>query len=227
MTQPIIHQDPAAAMDRMYRYQTAIYDLTRKPYLLGRDTLIESLGPPEGGSILEMACGTGRNLIKAAELYPSGRFFGFDVSHVMVTKAKASSERKGLSGAITLTSGDANHFEPKQAFGLSQFDRVYISYALSMIPEWERALRSALAFTKPDGTLSIVDFGSAVDQPQWLRPFLLSWLKLFNVMPQTDLPRHAQELARETGRPITLRRLWGGYALLMVFGAISNDHRNR
>jgi S-adenosylmethionine-diacylgycerolhomoserine-N-methlytransferase len=34
----------ATAMDRMYRHARHIYDLTRKPYLLGRDRLIAELG---------------------------------------------------------------------------------------------------------------------------------------------------------------------------------------
>jgi len=50
-------------MDRMYRHQRHIYDASRKFYLLGRDALITGLAPPKGGTILEIGCGTGRNLI--------------------------------------------------------------------------------------------------------------------------------------------------------------------
>ena len=52
----------AEAMDAMYRYQRHIYDLTRKYYLFGRDRMIDRLAVPEGGTVLEVACGTGRNL---------------------------------------------------------------------------------------------------------------------------------------------------------------------
>ena len=51
--------DAATRMDRMYRPQRYIYDLTRKPYLLGRDRLIAGLAAPDGGTILEIGCGTG------------------------------------------------------------------------------------------------------------------------------------------------------------------------
>jgi S-adenosylmethionine-diacylgycerolhomoserine-N-methlytransferase len=59
---------PAAdeLMDRVYRRQRHIYDLTRKYFLLGRDTLISRLQPPTGGSVIEIGCGTGRNLVAAA-----------------------------------------------------------------------------------------------------------------------------------------------------------------
>ena len=70
----------AAHMDRIYRHQRFIYDLTRKYYLLGRDRMIAGLAVPDGASVLEVGCGTGRNLIEAARRYPHARFHGFDIS---------------------------------------------------------------------------------------------------------------------------------------------------
>ncbi len=212
--------ETATAMDRMYRYQTAIYDFTRKPYLLGRDTLLRALAASAQSHVLELACGTGRNLIEAARLYPSARFFGFDVSAVMIAKARTSVSNKGLGETITLAEGDATRFDSTAIFQHSQFDRVFISYALSMIPPWREALQHALILTKQQGTLSIVDFGSADDQPPWIRPFLLAWLKLFGVTPQPDLPSEARRLADAHHRPIEVRKLWGGYALMIVIGPV-------
>ena len=60
----------ADLMDGIYRHQRHIYDATRKFYLLGRDEMIEGLAVPSGGSVLEIGCGTGRNLIAAARRYP-------------------------------------------------------------------------------------------------------------------------------------------------------------
>ena len=65
--------DASTLMDRMYRHQRHIYDLTRKFYLLGRDRLIAALDPA-AGDVLEIGCGTGRNLILAARRYPNARF---------------------------------------------------------------------------------------------------------------------------------------------------------
>lgn len=61
----------AGLMDGMYRYQRHIYDLTRKYYLLGRDKAIRSLGVPKGGTLLEVGCGTGRNLAIAHRHFPT------------------------------------------------------------------------------------------------------------------------------------------------------------
>ena len=69
-----------ALMNRIYRRQRHIYDFTRKYYLLGRDALIAQLRPQPGARVLEIGCGTGRNLILAARRYPDAHFFGIDVS---------------------------------------------------------------------------------------------------------------------------------------------------
>ena len=150
----------------------------------------------------------------------SQRFFGFDVSAVMIAKARASIKSKGLGEKIRLAEGDATRFDSSIIFQESQFDRVFISYALSMIPPWREALQHALMLTKKQVTLSIVDFGSAHDQPLWIRSFLLAWLKLFGVTPQPDLPSKARELADAYNRPIEVRKLWGGYALMIVIGPV-------
>src|ERR1700721_4701598 len=74
-------------MNRMYRRQRHIYDGTRRYYLLGRDRLIATLNPAAGATVLEIGCGTGRNLVLAAGLHPEARFFGIDVSPEMLTTA--------------------------------------------------------------------------------------------------------------------------------------------
>ncbi|MEP4422552.1 MAG: methyltransferase domain-containing protein, partial [Nitratireductor sp.] len=73
--------DHAALMDANYRFQRHVYDLTRKYYLLGRDRLVDALQVPAGGSVLELGCGTGRNLVRVARRYPHARLFGLDISH--------------------------------------------------------------------------------------------------------------------------------------------------
>ena len=77
-------------MNRMYRRQRHIYDGTRRYYLLGRDQLIANLGARAGADVLEIGCGTGRNLVHAARRYPDIRFFGIDISTEMLTSRKTS-----------------------------------------------------------------------------------------------------------------------------------------
>ena len=127
-------------MNRMYRRQRHIYDGTRRYYLLGRDRLIAGLQPAPGASVLEIGCGTGRNLVLAAGLYPDARFFGIDVSTEMLTSAISAISRRGLTDRIRVAHGDGTAFDPQLLFGLPRFDHVMISYSLSMIPDWRRVL---------------------------------------------------------------------------------------
>ncbi len=90
--------------------------------------------------MLEIGCGTGRNLIKAARAYPEARFYGLDVSREMLDTAEAAIRRAGLAERIAVAQGDATAFDPDALFGRAAFERVMISYALSMIPPWREAL---------------------------------------------------------------------------------------
>src|SRR5579871_623453 len=114
--------DAAALMDRMYRRQRRIYDLSRKFYLLGRDETIARLEPAPGDRVLEIACGTGRNLIRAAQLYPRARLFGMDVSEEMLDTARAAIARAGFARRIVVAQGDATDFDPGRLFGETQFE---------------------------------------------------------------------------------------------------------
>ena len=113
--------DAAALMDRMYRRQRHIYDLSRKFYLLGRDEAIARLRPAPGDKVLEIGCGTGRNLVKLAQAYPQARLFGLDVSREMLATAAASTARAGLASRIALAQADATAFDPQSAVRLRKF----------------------------------------------------------------------------------------------------------
>lgn len=99
-------------MNRMYRRQRHIYDGTRRYYLLGRDRMISELRPDAGSNVLEIGCGTGRNLVLGARLHRDARFFGVDVSTEMLTTAMSAISRTGLSDRIRVAHGDATTFDP-------------------------------------------------------------------------------------------------------------------
>ena len=83
----------AELMNRIYRRQRYIYDATRKYFLFGRDRLIAELAPAAGQRVLEVGCGTGRNLIKAAKRYPEAHFYGLDISTEMLESAQSNIDR--------------------------------------------------------------------------------------------------------------------------------------
>lgn len=206
--------DAAARMDRMYRRQRRIYDLSRKFYLLGRDETIARLRPARGDRVLEIACGTGRNLIMAARLYPEARLFGLDISEAMLETAQTAIARAGLSSRIQVAQADATAFDPKALFGEAAFERVMLSYALSMIPPWRQAVSRALDVLAPGGSLHCVDFGDCSGLPTAFRTLLRRWLAAFDVKPRDDLARTLAELSAERGLRYETAGWMRGYAIL-------------
>ena len=203
-------------MNRMYRRQRHIYNATRRYYLLGRDRLIADLQPAAGASVLEIGCGTGRNLVHAARSYPEARFFGIDVSTEMLTSAIAAISRHGLSNRIRVAHADGAAFDPRVLFGAASFDRVMISYSLSMIPDWRGVLRAAVGRLKPGGSLHIVDFGNQEELPGMARALLLRWLTMFDVTPRGDLERALSAMADASGAALKFERPFRGYAQYAV-----------
>lgn len=170
----------ARLMDGMYRYQRHIYDLTRKYYLFGRDRTIEQLNVPPGGSLLEVGCGTGRNMLLAYRHFPSAKLYGLDISQEMLISAR--NNFRGLRQMPDFRVADATTFSPTD-FGTDGFDRVMVSYALSMIPDWTSAIDASLGAVAPGGELHVVDFGQQEGLPGWFRTLLKGWLKKFHVTP--------------------------------------------
>lgn len=202
-----------ALMDAVYRRQRHFYDLTRKYYLLGRDPMIRDLAPPRGGTVLEIGCGTGRNLIAVGRVWPAARLYGVDISQAMLDTAQVAVERVGICSRVRLMPGDACAFDPQALFGQATFDRVFISYALSMIPDWEAALAQAAQCVAPGGRLEVVDFGEQDGLPGAWKRLLSGWLARFHVKPRATLGQAMEKVARNVGGLAHFRPLYRGYAV--------------
>jgi S-adenosylmethionine-diacylgycerolhomoserine-N-methlytransferase len=200
-------------MDRIYGGQRFIYDATRRPYLLGRAALIESLDPPAGGQVLEIGCGTAWNLIRAAKRYPDAQLHGLDVSSVMLETARGAIARAGLAGRITEEQAQATCFRPGELFGRATFDRVFLSYSLSMIPDWPSAATRAMDSLGRGGTLDILDFGQCDELPAAFRRLLFAWLARFSVTPIADLELELGRLAHARGFACRVAGSHRGYAV--------------
>lgn len=199
----------AERMDAMYRYQRHIYDLTRKYYLLGRDTMISGIEIPQGGTLLEVGCGTGRNLLLARRHYPTAGLYGLDISSEMLASARQNFRKERELPVLRVA--DATRFASGD-FGTSGFDRVMISYALSMIPDWKAAIDRSLAALSPSGSLHIVDFGQQEHLPLLVKTGLQAWLARFHVTPRADLQRVLEDRAHAHGLQLSFQPMWRGYA---------------
>ena len=219
MSREDVHADHAGHMDGIYRYQRYVYDATRKYYLLGRDRMLDRLQPPDGGVALEVGCGTGRNLILAARRYPNATFRGFDISKMMLETARSNVQRAGLSDRISVAEGDATSFDMQDLFGMPHADRIFISYSISMIPPWEKAVHEAVRSLSPDGELHIVDFGQQSGWPKWFQKLLFAWLAKFSVTPRAEMEEVMRAAAESVGGKLEFEKFYRDYARYGVIKA--------
>jgi len=194
-------------MNGIYKHQRWIYDATRKYYLLGRDKLITQLNAQEGDRVLEVACGTGRNLLKVHQQYPSARLYGLDISSEMLTTAGSK-----LNGQAELSMADATSFSPQELFGEAEFEKIILSFGVSMIPEWQQAIAHSTSLLAKGGEIHLVDFSDQRGLPSWFSKLLLAWLRKFHVEPRTDLHKVMVELAGKTGGELVQHQLFRGYS---------------
>jgi S-adenosylmethionine-diacylgycerolhomoserine-N-methlytransferase len=174
-------------MDRVYGRQRYFYNLTRRYYLIGRDRLIRKLDLRPGQSVVEIGCGTARNLIAIARRYPQARLFGLDASQAMLETAEADVAHAGLADRIALIHGYAEALAP-HVFGETRgFDATVFSYSLSMIPDWRAALAAANAALAPTGRTHIVDFGDLSGLGRLGEAALRFWLRQFHVEPRAEI----------------------------------------
>jgi S-adenosylmethionine-diacylgycerolhomoserine-N-methlytransferase len=210
--------DARDLMDRIYRQQRHIYDLTRKYFLLGRDRLIADLNAADGATVCEVGCGTARNLVKMARAWPGARLMGLDASSEMLKTARAKLDRAGLGDRVPLAHALAQDFEPDALFGLGgrPLDHVVFSYSLSMIPPWRESVDHALSLVRPGGRVHIVDFGDQAGLPRWFRAVLYWWLGLFHVHFRPELIAYLRTIQDEGRARVDIRPLYRGYAFSAV-----------
>jgi S-adenosylmethionine-diacylgycerolhomoserine-N-methlytransferase len=76
-------------IERYYRFHARIYDATRWGFLFGRAELIQKIVSRFVLShILEIGCGTGKNLANLSHYLPQARLIGLDISEDMLRQAR-------------------------------------------------------------------------------------------------------------------------------------------
>jgi S-adenosylmethionine-diacylgycerolhomoserine-N-methlytransferase len=143
-----------SGLRRYYRRHAPLYDATRWTFLFGRSRLLKMLADgPAPSRVLEVGCGTGRNLASLAERFPGASFTGVDLSDDMLAQAR----RRPLNAKTQFHWVKAVYDRPLNSS--PQFDLVFFSYSLSMMnPGWEKALEAAAADLTPNGRIAAVDF---------------------------------------------------------------------
>lgn len=205
-------------MNRLYRPQKYIYDLTRKHFLPGREVLLRAMAVPARGRVLEAGCGTARNLILLARKYPDSTFFGFDASTEMLAVARRKITRRGLHERIRIGPALAEEFDRQVIFGVeAPFDAAYFSYSLSMMPRWRQALDQVLAQIRCGGWLYIADFCDMEGWPGCLRRSIQKLLRTYHTVYRPESLEYLRTLAENGKGVLTVKTLMRGYAHVAEF----------
>ena len=212
--------DQASRMDRMYRHTRHVYDATRRYYLLGRDRLLRRMDVRPGGRVLEVGCGTARNLLAVRRLHPAALLFGLDASRSMLDTAERSVARR-CPGGVTLRHCLAEQLDHRRTFGLGEkFDVIFFSYSLSMMPTWPQALDAALNNLAPGGKIYVVDFWDQAGLPRPFARLLTRWLALFHVHHRPELLDHLRRLEKEGRCRLDIEPVARRYAYLATMEAV-------
>jgi S-adenosylmethionine-diacylgycerolhomoserine-N-methlytransferase len=198
-------------MERMYRPQRLIYDLSRKYYLFGRDELLATLAARPGERLVDVGCGTGRNLEAIAHRYPGVALYGLDAANVMLETTQRRFARQRLTPP-RLVRASAEALDLPAFFGIETVEHVLFSYSLSMMDQPALALERAAAALAPGGRLHVVDFGPMDGLPRPLAGMLRGWLRRFSVHHRPEIAPCLRQCAQLHGGTVSRRRLRGGYA---------------
>jgi SAM-dependent methyltransferase len=116
-------------------------------------------GRLEGGlRMLDAGCGSGRILIRLAELYPRSRFLGVDLSAEAVSTARSEAGAKGLKN-VEFAVRDLTDFD--RTADLEAFDFVTTFDAIHDQARPLNVLRGIHRTLKPDGVYLMQDIGAS------------------------------------------------------------------
>ena len=167
-------------LEGFYAGQAAHYDRFRERLLPGRAETMAALAaclPETGGTLVELGCGTGRNLAFLGERRRHlWRAWGVDLCPSLLTQARARGWPE-----VTWVEADATTWRPP-----APVDAVLCSFSLTMIPDWFAAVDNALAMLRPGGTFAVVDFHVPRDA-RFARTFWPWWFGHDGVHPSADL----------------------------------------
>jgi tRNA (cmo5U34)-methyltransferase len=91
---------------------------------------------PEGGTLIDLGCGSGRLLARLAHGRPDARIIGLDLSEPMLETGRSLLEREGLAERVELRRGDITTFDAEVA---ERPDVVSCNFALHQLPSEELA----------------------------------------------------------------------------------------
>ncbi len=164
------------------------YDLLNLILSFGIDRLwrrkaVRLLRTDHPKEILDVATGTGDLAIAALALDPE-RVVGVDISEGMLALGRKKIEARGLSGRITLATGDSENLP----FGDASFDAVLVAFGVRNFENLGRGLEEMRRVLRPDGALVVLEFS---------RPTAFPIKQLYRFYSEHVMPRIGGALSKD------------------------------
>ncbi len=140
---------------RRYNLLAKIYPIFEFTFLLPpgiRERAVKTLELSAGGRVLEIGCGTGRNLAHLLRAVgPQGAVYGVDASDGMLAKARQLCDRQGWQNVRLLQQDAGEMILPEPV------DGVLFSLSYAVMPESRQVLAQAWNYLRPRGWVVIMD----------------------------------------------------------------------
>lgn len=160
----------AGALRDLYRRRARWYDLTANLYYaIGfreqryRRLAVDALGLRRGDTVVELCCGTGLNFALLEDrVGDRGKVIGVDMTDAMLERADARVRRRGWRNVDLVQAEVGSYVPPAGVNG------VISTFALTLVPAFERVIRSACGALDRGGSFVVLDFKEPDRVPELL-----------------------------------------------------------
>lgn len=120
------------------------------------EVLAEQTDPGRFRQVLDVACGVGGWVIKAAKTYPDMTLVGIDINQHMIAYAQEQAMKQQVDDRVEFRVMDA--LRPLD-FPWASFDLVNLRFALGFVRtwEWSRLIGSLMRVLRPDGIIRLTE----------------------------------------------------------------------
>jgi ubiquinone/menaquinone biosynthesis C-methylase UbiE len=145
-------KDPPERVSRMYTRLAPVYEAwARATESKARRRVLELANVRPGEDVLEVATGTGVQLVRLARANPGGRTVGVEISKGMLAQTRRRLENAGLTAEVEVIEGSGLELP----FADQSFDLIVNGYMLDLLPldDIPRALAEFKRVLRPRGRL--------------------------------------------------------------------------
>ena len=203
------------SLAELYAKRARLYDFSANAYyLLGfrefayRKAATQALDLKRGDTVVEIGCGTGLNFSGLIDrIGPDGKLIGVDLTAAMLDEAAKRARRNSWTNVELVRQDAATYQFPER------LDGILSTFALTLIPEYDKIIKNGVAALGPRKRFVILDFKEPHHWPSWLIQFFVTITRPFGV--SLDLTtRHPWESLTRYAESVQFHELYFGAVYL-------------